>query len=88
MKTSWSAEFSIFEDMPIVLVGVVELLVGLVGITGCKKKQPMNTLMFSTLQVTTKSRLVMKETDKRPVLKSEINLKAISLKNLRLRIEI
>lgn len=37
MKTSWSAELSIFEDMPIVLVGVVELLVGLVGITGCKK---------------------------------------------------
>lgn len=39
MKTSWSAEFSIFEDMPIVLVGVVELLVGLVGITGWGKKK-------------------------------------------------
>lgn len=39
MKTSWSVEFSIFEDMPIVLVGVVELLVGLVGITGCEKEK-------------------------------------------------
>lgn len=106
MKTSWSAEFSIFEDMPIVLVGVVELLVGLVGITGWKKKRHIKTeLIFSVLQVTMKSmciilgiltsffglavfshywsffqkgvyrntvlrkssRLVMKETDKRPV---------------------
>lgn len=63
MKTSWSAEFSIFEDMPIVLVGVVELLVGLVGITGYKKKQRnkhmKNKLMFSVLQVTTKSMCIM-----------------------------
>lgn len=56
MKTSWSAEFSIFEDMPIVLVGVVELLVGLVGITGWgkEKKHMSNKLMFSVLLVTTK----------------------------------
>lgn len=59
MKTSWSAELSIFEDMPIVLVGVVELLVGLVGITGCKKKIKIKRhmkikLMFSVLQEKTK----------------------------------
>lgn len=39
MKMSWRAELSNFEDMPIVLVGVVELLVGLVGITGCEKEE-------------------------------------------------
>lgn len=56
MKTSWSAELSIFEDMPIVLVGVVELLVGLVGITGCKKQKGhmKYKLMFSVLQEKTK----------------------------------
>lgn len=52
MKTSWSAEFSILEDMPIVLVGVVELLVGLVGMTGCKtkRKHVEDELMASVLQ--------------------------------------
>ena len=61
MKTSWSAEFSIFEDKPIVLVGVVELLVGLVGITGCKKrkKHTKNKLILSVLQVTMKPMCVI-----------------------------
>lgn len=56
MKTSWSAELSIFGGMPIVLVGVVELLVGLVGITGCKnqKRHTKNKLMLPVLQETTK----------------------------------
>lgn len=36
MNTSCSVELSILEFIPIVLVGVVKLLVGLVGITGWK----------------------------------------------------
>lgn len=50
MKRSWRAELSRLEGVLIVLVGVAELLVGLLGATGCEENNGHNeqTYLFNT----------------------------------------